>query len=201
MIGRAKFGVITGLLAATLASGAVAQSKLGSDSDAFLNAVRDQDASKATEILRRQGQSVTNYRGYSGETPLTVATANRSTLYIGFLIGNGADPNLPNQRGDTPLIIASRGGLVEAVQLLIEAKAKVGLANRQRESPLIAAVQGRHARVVKMLLEAGATADTTDFSAGFSARDYARRDTRNPELLRLIETVKPARKIISGPIR
>ncbi|MCY7339600.1 MAG: ankyrin repeat domain-containing protein [Sphingomonas bacterium] len=201
MNGRTKITVIMGLLAAMLASGAVAQTKLGSDSDAFLNAIRDQDATKATDIVRRQGKSVTNYRGHGGETPLTVATANRSILYVGFLIGNGAEPDFSNQRGDTPLIIASRGGFVEAVQLLIEAKAKIGLANRQGESPLIAAVQGRHIRVVKMLLETGATADTTDFSAGFSARDYARRDTRNPELLRLIETIKPARKIIAGPTR
>ena len=198
---RAKISVVTGLMAALLASGAVAQTKLGSDADAFLNAIRDGDSGKAADIARRQGTSVINYRGHSGETPLTVATASRSGLYVGFLLGNGAQPDFPNQRGDTALIIAARSGFVEAVQMLIEANAKVGLANRQGESPLIAAVQGRHTRVVKILLDAGATADTPDFAAGYSARDYARRDTRNPELLRLIETIKPTRKMVAGPTR
>ena len=32
-------------------------------------------------------------------------------------------------------------------------------------------------------------------------RDYARRDTRNPELLRMIETIKSTKRIVSGPVR
>ena len=36
---------------------------------------------------------------------------------------------------------------------------------------------------------------------GYSPRDYAKRDTRNPQLLKLIETIKPtAKKAVSGPV-
>jgi hypothetical protein len=39
-------------------------------------------------------------------------------------------------------------------------------------------------------MAAGADPDIPDRIAGFSARDYAKRDTRTPELLRLIESGK-----------
>ena len=198
---RLKIRLVAAAMAVTLSSGLMAQAKLGANSDALLTAVRDQDGAKATEIIQQQGASVINVRGYGGDTPLTVAMANRSSTYVGFLLTNGAESNFTNQRGETALVIAARGGFGEGVEMMLAAGANVGLANRQGESPLIVAVQGRHARVVKMLLEAGATADTPDFAAGFSARDYARRDTRNPELLRLIETIKPIKKAVAGPTR
>ena len=36
-------------------------------------------------------------------------------------------------------------------------------------------------------------------SAGYTPRDYAKRDTRNPGLLKLIETVKSTKKPVAGP--
>jgi hypothetical protein len=42
-----------------------------------------------------------------------------------------------------------------------------------------------------MLLEAGANPDKTDHAAGYSARDYAQRDPRARDILKLIETKKP----------
>ena len=46
-------------------------------------------------------------------------------------------------------------------------------------------------RGVKSGLHAGANPDLTDSAAGFSARDYARRDTRSRQILQLIESKKP----------
>jgi ankyrin repeat protein len=68
------------------------------------------------------------------------------------------------------------------------------------ETPLIVAVQRREVPIIKMLLRAGADPDKTDTAAGYSARDYAKRDSRNPEILALIEST-PARKAVSGPTR
>jgi hypothetical protein len=48
----------------------------------------------------------------------------------------------------------------------------------------------RQAPMVKFLMSKGANPDKTDTAAGYSARDYAKRDSRNPELLRLIEAAK-----------
>ena len=183
----------------TLAGGAAAQLS-GSDAEAFLTAIREQDGAKAMAIEARQGTGVVNYRGYNGDTPLTLAMAKRSAAYVGFLLSKGARPDLPDKRGDTPLIIAARNGFSEGVDLMIASRAAIDLANRQGETPLIVAVQGRHAIAVRRLLEAGANPDKADFAAGFSARDYARRDSRNRDLLRMIETIK-RRKPVSGPTR
>jgi hypothetical protein len=62
-------------------------------------------------------------------------------------------------------------------------------------------VQARQPRVVELLLRAGANPDKPDHVTGYTARDYAKRDTRNPQLLKLIETVKPAaKKPAQGPV-
>ncbi len=186
-------------LAAMVASSAVAQTG-GSDAEAFLTAIREQDGTESTEIQTRLGATVINYRGYSGDTPLTVAMANRTMAYVGFLLANGAEPDFADKSGDTPMIIAARAGFFEGVEKMLGAGASVDAANRQGETALIVAVQGRHARIVRQLLEKGANPDKADIAAGYSARDYAKRIDRNPELLRLIETVKPAKKAIVGPV-
>ena len=198
---QAKIRLAVAAMAALLSSGAVAQTKFGANSDALLTAVREQNGAKTAAIVQQKGTSVINVRGYGGDTPLTVAMANRSSTYVSFLLILGAEPDFTNQRGETALLIAARSGFGEGVEIMLTTGANVGLANRQGETPLIVAVQGRHTRIVRMLLEAGATADTPDFAAGYSARDYARRDTRNPELLRLIETIKPTRRTSAGPTR
>ena len=196
--------IVTIGLAAALGMGIAAAApaqQMGSDGEAFLTAIREQDGAQATEIERRQAGAVVNYRGYGGSTPLTVATARRSLTYVGFLLGKGANPDLADRKGDTALLIAARSGFIEGVDRILAAGARVDVANRQGETPLIVAVQARQAAVVRKLLEAGANADKADFAAGYSARDYARRDTRNRDLLRLIETIKPTRRPVAGPTR
>ena len=59
------------------------------------------------------------------------------------------------------------------------------------ETPLIVAVQARQVAIVKLLLSIGADPDKTDSAQGYSARDYAKRDNRGGEMLRLIEATKP----------
>jgi ankyrin repeat protein len=51
-------------------------------------------------------------------------------------------------------------------------------------------VQARQLPIVKLLLEKGADPDKTDNFQGRSARDYAKQNTRDRELLALIESSK-----------
>ena len=44
---------------------------------------------------------------------------------------------------------------------------------------------------IRLLLNAGADPDRTDAAAGYSARDYATRDTRARDILKLINDKKP----------
>ena len=59
------------------------------------------------------------------------------------------------------------------------------------ETPLIIAVQQRNLPIVRVLLGEGADPDRTDHAAGYSARDYATRDPRARDILKMIEDKKP----------
>jgi ankyrin repeat protein len=190
-------------LALMLVMGAssVAAQGLGnaSEGEAFLKAIEEGDNNKAIPLIEEPGSRVVNYRGYKGDTALHIATRKREVDWVGYLLKKGADPNIGDAKGDTPLIVAARIGFEEAADYMTRLGAKVDLANRRGETALIIAVQQRQPRVVELLLKAGANPDKADHSAGYSARDYAKRDTRNPGLLKLIETIKSTRKAVAGP--
>ena len=179
-----RFALIA-LAAAMIPAQAVAQSYV-SDAEPFINAVKSRDGDKATELLDSR-PTIVNSRNGKGETALNIALSRTDDLWMRFLLGKGADPNLQDSKGDTPLISAARVGFDDAIEILLKLGAKVNLANRMGETPLIIAVQRRELAAVKTLLANGADADKTDSAAGYSARDYAKRDSRMPQLLAAIE--------------
>jgi ankyrin repeat protein len=135
-----------------------------------------------------------------GATPLTAAMRQRATPYVTYLLQNGANPNLADRNGDTALLIAARLGFGEGVGAMLAVHAVVDASNRQGETALIVAVQNRHAQIVKRLLEAGASASRTDNVSGLSARDYAVRDRRSTEILKLIDQAKKKPVFVAGPV-
>ena len=157
----------------------------------FVSAVRSRDGTKAMELLRSKGNIVLNTRDDKGETALIVAISRRDNEWTGFLLNQGADPNLAARTGETPLIAAARVGYLGAAADLVRLRAKIDAANRMGETALIVAVQNRQKEIVKLLLAAGADPDRADSAAGLTARDYAKRDTRSREILKLIEAKKP----------
>ena len=179
--------VMTAIAAALLLS---AQTGSGFDGEKFVQSVKQRDNETALQLLDERGPIIVNAKDGNGDTALLVAVARRDDSWTGFLLNNGADPNIANRSGDTPLIAAARVGYQNGAEWLVTRKAKVDEANKMGETALIIAVQQRHAGLVKFLLSKGANPDKPDSAAGYSARDYAKRDTRNPELLRLIEAKK-----------
>lgn len=173
--------------------------QLGSDGSAFLSAVKSKDAAKALALLSARGSTVVNYRGEQDEAALHIVARRRDSMWLRYLLSQGADPEIRARNGDTPLIVASRVGFGEGADILLAKRAKVDAANRQGETALIIAVQQRHPQLVRLLIEAGANPDRTDMAAGYSARDYARRDRRSSELLRIIESAGSAKAKIIGP--
>lgn len=172
----------------TVVTPAVAQ--IGPDSQQFIEAVEKQDGDKATALVRSKPRIVDS-RNSKGDTALIIALSRSDRNWTGFLLNEGADPNLPGKDGDTPLIAATRAGFDEAADWLLSKGAKVDGANKMGETPLIIAVQQREIPMVKFLLNAGANPDKSDTAAGLSARDYATRDTRSRQILQLIEAKKP----------
>jgi ankyrin repeat protein len=164
--------------------------QMGSDSYQFLEAVKKDDGPTGARLVE-QHPTIINAKDSKGDTALIIALRGGDRDWTGFLLNKGADPNLQGANGDTPLIAAARSGFDDAAEWLLGLGAKVDETNRSGETPLIIAVQHRDAQMVKTLLNAGADPDRTDAVAGYSARDYAIRDTRAREIQKLIETKKP----------
>ena len=157
----------------------------------FIKAVKESDGGKATNLLDTRPQGLINSKDDDGNTGLIIALNRSDEQWTGFLLNKGADPNLAGKNGDTPLIVAARVGFEPAVEWLLSVGAKVNATNRMGETPLIIAVQQHQIPIVRVLLGQGADPDRTDHAAGYSARDYAARDPRAREILKMIEEKKP----------
>jgi ankyrin repeat protein len=183
-----KIALLAGGLA-ILSSSAVAQltSDYGHD---FIEAVQKRDGDKATQLISDH-PTVIDTRNDKGDTGLIIALRASDPDWTGFLLRKGADTNVQGANGDTPLIAAARVGFDEAVSWLLSLGAKVNGTDKMGETPLIIAVQQRDTALVKVLLNAGADPDKTDTAAGYSARDYAQRDMRARDILKLINDKKP----------
>ena len=192
--------MIAAVAGALFAASGSAVAQTGPDSEKFLDAIEKQHSDEVIDLVTKKGRAIINVRGYSGATPLTTAMGKRATQYVLYLLEQGADPNLADKNGDTPLLIAARLGYAEGVSAMLAAKATVDATNRQGETALIVAVQNRSAPIVKRLLEAGASPSHTDNASGLSARDYAARDRRSNEILKLFDQVKKKPVFEAGPI-
>ena len=189
-----------GLALAMVASAVPAMGQGGnSDGEKFLKAIEEGDNNTAIPMIEQPGSRIASYKGYNGDTALHIATRKRKLDWVGYLLKKGADANATDRKGDTPLMNASRIGFEEAADWMLKLGARVDAANSRGETALIVAVQQRQPRIVELLLKSGANPDKSDFGAGYSARDYAKRDTRNPQILKLIETVKSTKKKAAGP--
>ncbi len=164
----------------------------GSPGDQFVEAIKQQDGGKAQQLLQ-DNPTIVDTRDGKGDTPLIIAIGSGDPNWTGFLLNNGADPNLSERtHGDTPIIAAARVGFDQAAEWLLGKGAKVDSSNRMGETALIIAVQQRDTRLVRLLLRNGADPDKPDSAAGYSARDYAKRDTRSRDILQAINAVKPS---------
>ena len=194
----ARTCLMVALAARRCATPAAAQGKI--DSEAFLEAIEEQrndDGDRARHASK--GRAIINMRGYSGETPLTLAMRKRATLYVNYLLQHGADPNIADKQGDTALMIAARARQSRGDR--VDARRQGG--GRRHQPPGRNRADHRHPEPPRpggpRLLEAGASATRTD-NAGLSARDYALRDRRSADMLRLIDTVKKKPVFEAGPV-
>lgn len=164
----------------------------GYDGAQFVKAIEEGKGNDALKLLQEK-PTVVNARDFNGQTALVAAIGNRDQEWTGYLLQQGADPNLAGAKGETPLMAAARMGMSDVADWLVQLGAKVDAQNGMGETALIIAVQQRQVPIVRALIKAGADPDKADSAQGFSARDYAKRDGRTPELLRIIESKQPAR--------
>ena len=179
------------LLASAAVSAPASAQQLTTVGYDFIEAVKKSDGGKATDLLETHPKGLVDTKDGEGNTGLILAINRSDEQWTGFLLNKGADPNVAGKGGDTPLIAASRVGFEQAVEWLLGVGAKVDATNRMGETPLIIAVQQHRISVVRVLLGEGANPDRTDHAAGYSARDYATRDPRARDILKMIEDKKP----------
>ena len=182
-----RLAVLAGLMLGMLLLPAGPAAAQFSDGYNFLKAVREKDVLKAKSLIDKPGSTIVNARDLtSGETALMIAIKRRDTPWMGFLLQNGADPNLKDRDGNTPLLVAAMNAFPDGVRVMLASKAQVDGTNGAGESALIKAVHMRDAPSVQLLLQAGADPDRTDNLAGMSARDYAARDIRSGPIAKLL---------------
>ena len=201
--GRALATSVAILLAAVPAA-AVAQSGMSySDSYSFLKAVKDRDGAKVNELIgSATGTIVVNSRDRTnGEGALHYMVRARDIVWLAFLLGKGARPDMQSNRGDTPLTLAAQIGWLEGAEQLLARRASADLANGRGETPLILATQRRDLAMVRMLLARRADPKRTDNVAGMSALDYAQQDPRAGAVLKLLEAKLAPAKPAAGPTK
>jgi ankyrin repeat protein len=179
------------LIGSALIASPVAAQNLTTPGYDLIDAIKKRDGDKAISVLSTHPEGIVNTKDGDGNTGLIIAIARSDETWTGFLLNKGADPNLPGKDGDTPLIAAARVGFEQAMEWLVTLGARVDTPNRMGETPLIVAVQERETPIVRFLLEHGADPDKADHAAGYSARDYATRDSRARDILKMINDVKP----------
>jgi ankyrin repeat protein len=159
-----------------------------SEAYTFLKAVRERDTTKVNAIIDNPSSTTINARdNRTGDGALHIVTRSRDLTWLSFLLGNGARADLQNNEGITPLMIASQIGWLEGAQRLIASRANVNLANSRGETALILAVQQRQLVLVRLLMSRGANPNHVDSAGGYSAIEYARRDGRSDQILRLLQ--------------
>jgi uncharacterized protein len=193
--------VIGGGALAVQAAPAAAQ--MFSTSYQFLEAVRERDGNRVSEILNQPGNPIVNTRDVTtGRTALHIVVERRDLAWVNFLLQRGADPRIGDRAGITPLRLAADIGFVDGARALIARGAGVDQTNARGETALHIAVQRRDLPMVRMLIEAGANPDLPDSVAGKSARDYATEDRRGSAILTALtarRTPAPPAPTIAGP--
>ncbi len=192
--------IITGL---ALAAAMPAAAQMGfSPSYVFLKAVKDADAKTITEMLNKAGSGsvIINTKSQdNGDTALHIVTRRRDLVYLNFLLARGADPNVTNKADVSPLFMATQMRWAEGVSLLLDRRARPDLPSALGATALTRAVQNYDASIVALLLRAGANPLKAEAGSGLSARDYAARDPRAVNILRMIDEAKPKPKANYGP--
>lgn len=180
--------------AALVTAAAPAAAQRMSEGFEFLKAVKDRDGTKVTAALDRPGSTVINTRDLStGESALHLVVTRRDPVWLRFLIGKGANPDLADRNDVTPLQLAANLGWNDGVEILLKAGASVDQSNQTGETPLIAAVHRRDAELVRILLKGGANPERSD-NSGRSARDYAALLGPQSTILAEIDKARAERK-------
>lgn len=193
---RFLFAIVMAIAIGLTAAPATAQL---SDGTQFMKAIKERDVAKALALISQPGSVVINTKDGAGDTALHLMVRDRDAIWVGYLLGQGARPDVQDKNGMTPLALAAQIGWTEGADRLLRGRAKVDMPNNQGETPLILAVHNRDIAMVRLLLSRGADPKRADTVSGQSALDYAKRDGRAPAMVKLLEEPPAAAAKTQGP--
>ena len=140
--------------------------------DALFNAIRSEDESTVSTILKKQPELV-NETDSRGSTPLLLASYYGYTGITKIILENKPDVNAKDGSGNTPLMGVCFKGYPEIAKLLIKHGADVNVVNFNNATALIYAATFAQAVIAKILLEKGADPTHKD-ERGNTAFDHAK---------------------------
>lgn len=180
-------------MAAMVLTAAPAAAQNYSDGYRFLQAIEKKDQAEVERLINKTSTVIDSRDIRDGHTGLHTVVQRRDSLWLRYLLTQGANPNIADKAGVTPLALAAQLGWVDGVAILASKGAKTDVASDTGETPLIAAVHKRDAPMVRILLAAGADPDRAD-NSGRTARDYAKLDGSGNLVLEAIETQDKTKK-------
>ena len=111
---------------------------------------------KVEESLKNK-ESIETQSGFSGYTPLIIASGNGHLEVVKYLLKEGANIEAKSDdREETALNNASSRGQLEVVKYLVEQGADIETVDVEGLTPLHNAIYYSHASIVKYLIEQGA---------------------------------------------
>jgi ankyrin repeat protein len=143
----------------------------------------------AAQLLVNEGASVNaSSSGWTGRTPLHVASALGSAPLVEFLLDQGARLEAADDRGWTPLMCAASQGMHSIAKILINRGAKLDAQDKDGYTALVHAFEinsGPYTdrfNVIELLLDRGCNPNLVD-AQGKTALDLAIEIDRDSELI------------------
>jgi hypothetical protein len=155
----------------------------------LLQAVRDRNIGKATELLKL-GANV-NYQNEQLDSPFLLSGALGYTEFVQLFLDNGARFDVFNRYNGTALIPACERGHIETVRLLANTKGfPINHVNRLGWTALMEAVvlgdgSSKYVTIVEILVAAGCDRSIPDKN-GVTALKHA-RNSGYKEIVRILE--------------
>lgn len=127
----------------------------------LVGAVYGKDITKVKDILT-QDETILNGTDFAGMHVLHYAINDIEIL--DFLLGKGANPNIPNGYGETPLLIAARGNNPTIVEKLIEKEADIYYKNKNNRNVLHTfCIFRRNVEILRLVIRSGMINDLDDW--------------------------------------
>ncbi len=150
----------------------------------LFDSVAKNDIPNAEKALK-DGAKINVLDTNTGNTALFTSVANNLKPMTTFLLDNGADVNIRNNKGNTPLIVAVTASDMEMFNMLLKTKPAVDIKNLNGDTALIWATKLKKIDMVRALILAGANPNLKN-NDGISAFLIASNEG-TPEILALLQ--------------